>query len=96
MPRRKKVKVKIKRDFATIGREVLAEEKADNIVAVSGFEEGEGVQYYDSGWRYGFIRELPVRGLNRGRARVENSVTGRKVWVDGTGMNKIIVLKEVP
>ncbi len=87
MPRRKKIVVK--RDLATIGREVIKQEKAANIVAVVGFEENEPVQYYDEGYRFGYIRELPTKGLNNGRARVENSVTGRKVWVDGTGLLKI-------
>jgi hypothetical protein len=87
--RRKKV---VKRDLATIGREVIKQEKAENIVAVAGFEENEPVQYYDQGWRYGFIRELPIKGLNKGRARVEHSVTGRKTWVDGTGLKKMEVV----
>lgn len=85
--RRKKVVVK--RDLASIGREVIKQEKAENIVAVAGFAVDEPVQYYDCGWRYGFVRELPIKGLNKGRARVEHAVTGRKVWVDGTGLKKI-------
>lgn len=89
MPRRKKVPPK--RNLATIGRAVIKQEKADNIVAVSGFEVNESVQYYFDGWRYGHIIELPTRGLNRGRARVENSVTHHKVWVDGTGLRKMEV-----
>lgn len=84
-------KIVVKRDLATIGREVIKQEKAENIVAVAGFTEGEAVQYYDCGWRYGFVRELPIKGLNKGRARVEHSVTGRKVWVDGTGLKKMEV-----
>jgi hypothetical protein len=88
MSRRKKL---AKRDLATIGREVLKEQKEENIVAVSGFEVDEGVQYYDEGWRFGHIRLLPIKGLNRGRARVEHPVTGRKVWVDGTGLKKMEV-----
>ena len=84
--RRKKV---VKRDLASIGREVIKQQKAENIVAVAGFDEGEAVSYYDKGWRYGFIRELPIKGLNKGRARVQHSVTGRKTWVDGTGLKKI-------
>jgi len=85
MPRRKKLPPK-RKDLVDIGREIIKQEKADNIVAVAGFAEGEAVQYYDQGWRYGFVRELPIKGLNKGRARVEHSVTGRKVWVDGTGL----------
>lgn len=87
--RRKKVVVK--RDLATIGREVIKQEKAENLVAVEGFDIDEPVQYFDDGWRYGFIRELPIKGLNKGCARVEHSVTGRKVWVDGTSLKKLEV-----
>lgn len=87
MPRRKKV---VKRDLATIGREVIKQEKAENITAVEGFEIGEAVQYYIEGWRYGFVRELPIKGINKGRARVEHSVSGKKFWVDGTGLLKIV------
>lgn len=87
MPRKKKEPPK--RDLATIGREVLAEQKEENIVAVAGFEVGEAVQYYDEGWRFGHICELPIKGLNKGRARVHNGITDRKVWVDGTGLRKV-------
>jgi hypothetical protein len=89
MPRRKKL---VKRDLASIGREVIKQEKAENIVAVSGFEIDEAVQYYDDGWRYGHIRELPTKGVNRGRARVEHPVTHRKVWVDGGELKKMEVV----
>jgi hypothetical protein len=87
LPRKKKEPPK--HDLVTIGREILKEKKEENIVAVEGFAEGEAVQYYDEGWRFGHICELPIKGLNLGRARVENGVTKRKVWVDGTGLKKV-------
>ena len=87
MPRKKKIE---KRNLAEIGRELQKEQKEQNIESVSGFEVNEPVQYYDEGWRYGRIRELPIKGINRGRARVENPVTLKKVWVDGTGLLKYL------
>lgn len=86
MPRKKVVK---RATLSSLGRDVIKQEKAENLTAVSGFNVDEAVQYYSDGWRYGFVRELPVRGLNRGRARVEHSVSGRKTWVDGTGLRKV-------
>ena len=53
MPRRKKLPKR--KDLADVGRELIKEQKAENIVAVAGFDEGEAVQYYDKGWRYGYI-----------------------------------------
>ena len=85
--RRKKI-VK-RKDLVEIGREIIKEQKEENIVAVAGFTEGEAVQYYDEGWRYGHIVDLPSKGLNKGRARVQHAVTNRKVWVDGTGLKKM-------
>lgn len=87
----RRAKLKPRRDLSTIGREVIKQEKADNLGAVAGFDIDEPVQYYSDGWRYGFIRELPARGLNRGRARVEHSVSGKKTWVEGTGLKKMVV-----
>ena len=89
--RRKKTK---KLTQADKGRAIIKETKTANVSAVQGFEIDEPVQYYDSGWRYGHIRELPMRGLNRGRARVENSVTHRKTWVDGTGLLKVVAFED--
>lgn len=82
----RKSKEKLKRDLATIGREVLAEEK--QVVPVIGFEIGEAVQYFNDGWRYGHVIDLPDKGLNKGRARVEHP-TGHRVWVDGAGLKKM-------
>jgi hypothetical protein len=80
---------KLTRNLAVIGREIIEEQRVENLTAVEGFEIGEAVQYFDQGWRYGFVRELPIKGLNKGRARVEHSVTGRKTWVDGTGLRHL-------
>lgn len=87
MPRRRKTPEK--KNLATLGREVIQQEKEENLVAVSGFEIDEPVQYYHEGWRFGHIRELPSRGKHGGHARVEHSVTGKKVWVGGTGLKKL-------
>lgn len=91
MPRRKKLvkTVAQKLTQADKGRVILEETKEANVSAVSGYVIGELVQYYDSGWRAGHIVEMPVRGINRGHARVEHLVNQRKVWVDGTSLKKL-------
>lgn len=86
MPRKKKT---TKKNLATLGRAIQKEQKTENVAAVSGFILGEQVQYYDKGWRVGYVKELPTRGLNRGRARIAHMVTERKVWVDGTSLKKL-------
>lgn len=87
MPRRKKQQKKVSQ--ADKGREILKETKEANVAAVQGYAIDEPVQYYDGGWRYGHVRELPVRGLHRGWARVEHPLTHRKVWVNGTSLRKL-------
>lgn len=87
--RRKKIKTK--KTQADKGREIIKAEKQANVTAVSGFETGEMVQYYDDGWRVGHIKELPVRGKHRGFARVENLVARqrRQLWIDGSSLKKL-------
>lgn len=84
--RRKKIK---KLSQADKGRAILKEQKAENVSAISGFDIDEMVQYYDDGWRVGRIREMPVRGKNRGLARVEHLLGKRKVWVTGSSLKKM-------
>jgi hypothetical protein len=90
MPR-KKVKTKKPKSQTEQGRELLKEQKQANVTAVSGFAIDEMVQYYDDGWRAGYVRELPVRGKHRGLARVENLVSKkrRQLWIDGTCLRKL-------
>lgn len=35
------------------------------------FNIGEGVQYFDEGWRYAIIVELPIKGAHKGEARLQ-------------------------
>lgn len=88
MPRRKKQPEK--KTLSQKGREIQKETKEANVTAVSGFAIDEMVQYYDGGWRCGYVRELPTRGKNRGLARVEHLLgRARPVWVSGTSLKKL-------
>jgi hypothetical protein len=49
---------------------------------------GDPCQYYREGWRYGVIQEVPIKGMNKGRYRIKNPVTGL-VWVDASDVNPV-------
>lgn len=41
---------------------------------------GQPVQYYDNGWRFGHIREIPIKGKHKGEARIEHPMSGL-TWI---------------
>lgn len=52
------------------------------------YRDGEAVQFYDNGWRYGHVVNAPVRGRHAGMVQVEHPIKG-KTWVAGADVRKL-------
>lgn len=69
-------------DDATVGRALQQNYKKQNEENADTLHEGDAVNYYDEGWRYGKIEKLPEADEPRyGQVRVVHQMTGR-VWVE--------------
>jgi len=68
---------------ATVGRALQEMYRRLNEAMADRLTEGQPVQYYDEGWRFGHVEKLPESDENRyGQVRIVHQATGR-VWVDG-------------
>lgn len=74
-----------------VGREVLTSAKANNIAAASAFREGEAVQFYKDGWRYGHVKALGTK-LRTGMVQVEHPITGTH-WIKASDVRTLAALK---
>ena len=77
-----------RRTLVEIGRDLQVEQNEEAVEAVSEFTIGQPVQYYDKGWRFGHVAEIPSRGLRRGMIQIHHAITGN-VWVQGTNVKAI-------
>lgn len=66
---------------AFVGRELQEHEQKQSEEQADKLTEGEDVQYWDDGWRYGKVEKLPDADEPKyGQVRVVHQITGR-VWV---------------
>ena len=75
---------------AVVGRDLQARYQRQNEAMVDTLSEGEAVQYFDCGWRYGTVEKLPAADEKRyGEVRIVHAQTGR-VWVAGRDVRRIV------
>ena len=71
------------RTDANVGRELQEFYRHQNEAVADKLTVGEGVEYWDDGWRYGKVDKLPESDEARyGQVRIMHQITGT-VWVDG-------------
>jgi hypothetical protein len=74
---------------AVVGRELQEQRRRENEAAADLLTEGEAVQYYDDGWRYGTVEKLPDADEPKyGQVRIVHAQTGR-VWIEARDVKKI-------
>lgn len=78
-----------KMDDVTVGRDLLEAQRRENEAMADTLVEGQPVQFYDSGWRYGHIDKVPEADEPKyGQVRIIHAQTGR-VWVAARDVRKI-------
>jgi hypothetical protein len=74
---------------AVIGRDLCEQYRLENEAMADQLTVGEAVQYYDEGWRYSHIAELPESDEPKyGHVRVE-STKRRAVWVEARDVRRL-------
>jgi hypothetical protein len=72
-----------KMDDVTVGRDLLQDYRRQSEAVVDTLVEGQGVQFYDNGWRYGTVDSLPAADEKRyGQVRILHPTTGT-IWIAG-------------
>jgi guanyl-specific ribonuclease Sa len=73
-----------------VGRDLQALYQRQNEEVADTLSEGEAVQYWDDGLRYGTVEKLPAADEKRyGDVRILHAQTGR-VWVAGRDVRRIV------
>jgi len=76
---------------AFVGRELGVENRKQNEEMTDSLIEGQAVQYYADGWRYGHVDQLPASDEKKyGQVRILHAQTGA-VWVAGRDVKKIVL-----
>jgi hypothetical protein len=74
---------------AVVGRDIIDGYQKQNEAAADLLTEGEAVQYFHDGWRYGKIETLPAADEPRyGEVRILHALTGR-LWVAARNIRRI-------
>lgn len=74
-----------------IGREVIKEDKKENVAAASSFRLGEAVQFYREGWRFGHVNAVGAK-LRAGMVQVEHPTTGMH-WIKASDVRTLAAFK---